>query len=165
MLRAAWICFDVGQVVPQIRVGIRDRVCKVDCVRIVLEVVLECRCVEGLAVVGNVFADSILEVTDVVAALVPSNVLLLCLLLAVDRDLHSIVEKTVWFGVVQQVEADFGLCPRVLNLEEEPLGVSLGIDIVGHEQVVLHIRDFLGQVQVAALEPGFKYQRLVVFAL
>ena len=84
MLRPARVGLYGGQVVPEVRVGVRDRIGEVDCVQIVLEGVLECRSVERLAVVGDVLSDSILEVTDILATFVPPDVMLVGLLLAVD---------------------------------------------------------------------------------
>jgi len=165
VLRPARIGLYGGQVVPEVGVGVRDRVGEVDCVHIVLAGVLERRSVEGLAVVGDVLSDSILEVTDIITAFVPPDVMLVSLLLAVDRDLHTVIEKAIRLRVVEQVETNFGLLSGVLHLEEEPLGVSLSVDIVGHQKVIFDFGNFLRKVKVAAFESGFKYECLVVVVL
>ena len=127
------------------------------------KVVLERGCVERLAVVRNIFPNPVLEVADVVAALVPPNVMLFSLLLTVDGDLHTVIEQTIRLRVVEQVETNFGLFSRILYLEKEPLSMALRVNIVGHEQVVFGFRDFLCKVEVSALESGFKNERFIVF--
>ena len=63
----------------------------------------------------------------------PARILFFTLPLAVDRDFHSIVEKTVWLGIVKDVESDFLFCSCISDLEEEPLCMALCIDIIRHK--------------------------------
>ena len=65
--------------------------------------------------------------------------LLYTLLLGVNRYFHAVIEQGVWLGVVENVEADFVLGVCVLDLEEEPLGVALGVDVVRHQKIILHL--------------------------
>ena len=60
----------------------------------------------------------------------PANVFLVCLFFSVDRNFHAVVEKTIRLRIVEDIEANFGLSSSIFHLEEEPLGVALGIDIV-----------------------------------
>ena len=56
------------------------------------ESVRERESIVALAVVGHVFAYAVDEVTDVLTIFVPSRILFLALLIAIDRDFHAIIE-------------------------------------------------------------------------
>ena len=51
---------------------------------------------------------------------------------------------------------------RVCNFKEIPLGVSVSIDIVLKEHIILIIRNFDSSKEVATLEPGLELQSLIV---
>lgn len=71
----------------------------------------------------------------------PTYIILnLTLFLRVYEDLHSIVEKRVWLGMVQQIKFDLLFCPGVLHPKEEPLSMSSSVDVVLQDQVILTIR-------------------------
>ena len=132
MLGAPRVCFDISQIVPQVRVGIWYRVCKEDRVIVVLTSVEECGSVKALAIVGDIFPDVVLKITDIVTALVPADIFLVSFFLAINRDPHAIVEKTVRFRVIEDVETNFGLSSCIFDLEEEPLCMALSVDVIGH---------------------------------
>lgn len=105
-------------------------------------------CVEVLGEC-EVLADLVLKVGDIGAAVVPSKLLLLGLLLTVDSYLHAVVEHRVRLVVIQDVELDWQARTRVLHTEIEPLSVAMSIDIVLHEAVVLLIAHLSRQKQIA----------------
>jgi len=99
---------------------------------------------EGQGVVAfrentNFLSNSILLVRNINAALVPADPLSITLFVAKDRHLHSIVEQRIWFGVVENVELDTLSFAGIVYAEIEPLGVSLSVNVVLHQQVVLGI--------------------------
>ena len=98
------VCFNACQVIPQIRVCVWHRVCKVNRILVILKIVGECQGVVAFAVVCDILSNLVLEIPYIIAILMPARILFFTLPLAVDRDFHSIVEKTVWLGVVQDVE-------------------------------------------------------------
>lgn len=138
---------DCKEVPSEIAEGVGDCVAKVDCVVVVREGVGEGEGVEVLCE-DVVFADAVLEVSEVGASLVPA-LALLGELLRVNADLHAVVEHAVLLGVVLHVELDAVTLLRVAHSEEEPLSVALRVDVVLHEQVVLLVGQLLSQEQVA----------------
>ncbi len=63
--------------------------------------------------------------------------------------MHSIVEEGVRLGVVQEVEFHLEVSGGVGDSEEEPLGVTFGVDVVLDQEGVLVIGDFGGHAQVS----------------
>ena len=53
------------------------------------------------------------------------------------EDLHAIVIKRVSLGKVDDVEGCRSTLSSVCNPEEEPLSVSIGVDVVLKKQIVL----------------------------
>lgn len=92
--------FYAAEIAAQITERIGCRVGKVDHIQIILESISEGRRVVALTVVGNILADPILEVANILTVLVPANLLLLGLLFRVNRNLHPIIEQAVRFGVI-----------------------------------------------------------------
>lgn len=84
----------------------------------------------ALAVVGDIFPNTIDKVADVLTVFVPARAFLLALLVTVDRNFHTVVEQSVGFGIVENVEAHFIASTSVADLEEEPLSMALRIDII-----------------------------------
>ncbi len=72
----------------------------------------------------------VLVISNVFPRAVPSQLLLLKLLLRVGKDFHAFVEETLRFHEVEHVKLHFLSLPRVLDTEVEPLCVALGIDVV-----------------------------------
>ena len=93
----------------------------------------------------------------------PANLLVLCLLLRVNRHLHAVVEHRISLVVIQDIKLDWHSTCCVGDSEVEPLGVSLSVDVVLHEAVVLLVTDFGGEVQIATFEARFEEQCLVVW--
>jgi len=102
-----------------------------------------------LICVDCVFPNRVIRVPYVVALLDPANASLSRSLLRVNCDLHSIIEQGVWLAVVQNIELDCLPGSGVLNPKKKPLGVTLSVHIVLHQQIVLGVRHLLGQIQVA----------------
>ena len=116
-------------------------------------------------VVGAALAVAVLVVLDIVAAPVPTEVLLLALPLGVEDDLHPHPVEVVELVLVQNVELHRLPPARVRHLEEKPLRVAVGVYVVLQKKVVLVLTHAGSHRKVAALEPGFKHQGLVVLVL
>jgi len=103
---------------------------------------------------------AVLGVGDVVAATDPLGGLV-----GVDEGLHALVVEGLGLDEVEEVEPDLEAPARVCDLEEEPLRVALGVDVVLENQVVLEVGELLRELQVAGLELGLEDQRAVLSAL
>ena len=101
-----------------------------------------------LICIDCVFPNRVVRVPYVVTLLHPAYASLSRSLLRVNSDLHSTIEKRVWLAVIQNIELDCMPGSSVLHPEKKPLGVTLSVHIVLHEQVVLGVRHLLGQIQV-----------------
>ena len=49
---------------------------------------------------------------------------------AVSQHFHPVVVETVGFSQVDDVELDFEAFPCVSDFKEEPLGMTVGVDVV-----------------------------------
>ena len=67
------------------------------------------------------------------------------------------------FIEVEYIEATFMALESVGNLKEEPLGVTVCIDIVLKEEIVLVVGDLADERQVSALKAGLEHQGFIVF--
>lgn len=67
--------------------------------------------------------------------------------------------------IVYYIKLDLVAFPRVLNPKEKPLCVSIGVYVVLHQQVVLLVRHFLGQIEVTTFKPRLKQQCFVKWIL
>ncbi len=66
----------------------------------------------------------------------PANSLL-GLLFRIDAYLHSVVEHAVLLGVVLYVEFDRVSLFCIRHLEEKPLRVTFGVNVILHQEIVL----------------------------
>ena len=98
---------------------------------------------------GKVLANLVLEVRNVGAAVVPADLLMLCFLLAVYRHFHPVIKHRIRLVVVQYVEFDGEASASVLNTEVKPLRVTMRIDVVLHEAVVLLVTNLGGKEEIA----------------
>lgn len=84
----------------------------------------------------NSIANMVLVVADVCTDSVPPQFFISCLILAVREHPHPLVVKTVRLGKVYYVEPYFLAFGCVTNSEEEPLSVSIRIDVILQHQIV-----------------------------
>ena len=99
---------------------------------------------EVLVDVGIFLAVVVLEVAEVLATSAPALLLglelgLLLLSLGVDQHLHAVVVQTLRLDHVQHVELDLLALLDVGHPEVEPLSVTLGVDVVLQNEVVLGV--------------------------
>lgn len=108
-----------------------------------LKLVTEAQGVELSRIILDwVLLDTVCEVADAIAALVPAGssvVIFRGHSLRVNRHLHAKVKETVGFREVHNVELDRTPFTRVFDLEKEPLRMSARVDIILHQQVVLGV--------------------------
>lgn len=90
-----------------------------------------------LTVQGWILSDLVLSVTDIFAAFEPTYLLMLSFFVTVHTDFHTIIKKGIWFAVIENVEFYCLAFSCVHGSEIKPLGVTLGVDIVLHKEVVL----------------------------
>lgn len=146
------IHLDVVEVLQEIGIGVWNAVSKVDCVVVVRELVTEREGVVGAAEAADVSLDVVAEVGYLVAASVPATSVGAILvgtfrhLFRVDAYFHSKVEEGVGFGKVLDVELDVSSFSSVFNLEEEPLSVTISVDVILHQQIIFCVWFFLSQV-------------------
>ena len=86
----------------------------------------------------------------------PTYILFLGLSFGVYDDLHAHFVEVVHFVLIEDVEAHFHVLSGVRDLEEEPLGIAVGVDVVLQEQVVLVVVEFGNHGEIAALEAGLE---------
>ena len=96
------------------------------------------------AISVNSVANMILVVADVGTDAMPPQFFISCLILTVREHPHPLVVKTVRLGQVNNVEPNFLAFGCVTNSEEEPLSVSIGIDVILEHQIVFILRDLHG---------------------
>mmetsp|Transcript_4423 Transcript_4423/g.6484 ORF Transcript_4423/g.6484 Transcript_4423/m.6484 type:complete len:273 (-) Transcript_4423:1520-2338(-) len=127
------VLFDFVQVMTEIGIGIRVREGEVDGVIVMLKLVTEAHRIVAFACISYVLLDAIGVIGYTVSTLMPACVLFsVCSFLGVDSDSHAIVEEAVWLGEVHQIKLHVHVLTSVLYLEEEPLGVAAGVDVVLH---------------------------------
>ena len=135
------------QIISQIRVTIRYRICEKYWVIIILESMCETQRIILFApgVIWVLF-NAILVVSNIVTSLVPRYFLLIGFALRVDWHFHSIIKQTIGFRIIQDVESYFLIFFCVQTSEVKPLGVTASIYIVLHQQIILWVGQFLRQV-------------------
>lgn len=105
-----------------------------------LEFVCECEGVIASLIVRHALASVIiLKVGEVFSTSMPSNRLLLAFLVRVDKNLHALIEQTFRLKEVEHIEFHLVAFPSVLNTEIEPLGVTLRVDIILQDKIVLFL--------------------------
>jgi hypothetical protein len=142
---AVWFRFYCVQVLAQVAVRIREAVSKIHAVVIAVEGMGESQSVvlfvwETVAV--HLIADLVLVVADVGANAVPPRLVLLKQILTIRQYSHTLVIQTIRFSQIDYVEPDLLTFPRVRNPEKVPLCVTVGIDVVLENEVVLIFADF-----------------------
>jgi len=131
---SCWLGFNLINILHKFLICIWHRVCKIDCVFIVLEFVRKAQRIKPLGIIIYVFLDSICIVRDPFTSLVPSNwvVFSVSLLLRVNAHFHSVIKKTVDFREIHNVKLYRCSFPRIPYLKIKPLGMSVSIDIILH---------------------------------
>ena len=74
---------------------------------------------------------------------------------------HALVIERVRLGQVQNVELDFKFVTSVAHAEEEPLCVSISVDIILKNEIIFVVAHFHRRKQVSCFESGFKDERLI----
>ena len=75
---------------------------------------------------------------------------------------HALVVETVWLCEVDDVEADLLVLLGVGYPKEVPLRVTVGVDIILKDQVVLVERQLYCDHQIARFKPRLKNERRVI---
>ena len=96
-----------------------------------------------------VFFERVLVVVDVCADSVPADALNVLDFVGVAEDFHAIVVEGVILGQIDYVEAYFLSFGCVANSEKKPLRVTIGIDVILQNEVVLVVRLLDDSQQVA----------------
>ena len=110
-----------------------------------VKLVTERHGVVALARIPYVLFDSIAVVRDALAATEPASAVRALLIrtlghnLRVNTDFHAEIEERVRLCEVHYVECTTHIFPRIFDLKEEPLGVSIRVDVILHQQVVLGV--------------------------
>ena len=60
------------------------------------------------------------------------------------EDFHSVVVKRIWFRKINDIELHFGILSGIANSEEKPLGMTVCVDIVLKNEIILIVRNFDG---------------------
>lgn len=152
------------QVAVELCVRIRVVVSKEDLVVLVTESIAERQGAVLLqSAVSDFFNCAIPKVVNVCAISMPPSPRVLLLFQAVDHDLHSLLEQGGFFVEIGQVKLILPAALGVLNLEEEPLGVPVSVDVALHEQVVLLFTPYLlGLLEISTLEVAFEAECLLL---
>lgn len=69
---------------------------------------------------------------------------------------HALVIQRVRLGQVQNVELNFKFVTSVAHAEEEPLCVSISVDIILKNEIIFVVTNFHRRKQVSCFESGFK---------
>lgn len=96
-----WICHDHIQLILKLGVRVRVAVSKEYVVIIVLEIVGECKGVEGAEVLGTFFSYPVLVVRDLSSSSMPTDVFGSRMLFRINEDFHALVIKRVWLTEIQ----------------------------------------------------------------
>ncbi len=155
------VCFYFGDVRLQVGVGVWIGVCEVDIIIIIQESVLKREGKIWFVLQGASWVP-IFVVLYVLATSVPAEVLLFRLFFTVNYNPHPLFVQRVLLVLVQDVEFHFLPFESVGHIEEEPLWVTIGVYVILQKQVVLLVRYFRHQGQVAAFEPRLEHQSLVI---
>lgn len=106
--------------------------------------------------------EAVLMIANIAADAVPTELLWpISRVLGEAEYAHSLVVERVWLGQVQDVEFDRVPIAGVADSEEEPLRMTVCIDVVLEHQVVLVVADFHRCEQVSSFESRFKNQCLI----
>jgi len=79
----------------------------------------------------------VLIVTDVGASAVPAYVFILPVVNAEAQHSHTEIVKTIWFCEIQNIEFHLHIFACIPDFEEVPLRVTVSVDIVLQNKVVL----------------------------
>ena len=119
------------QIVAQVRVCVGEAVGEVDLVAILGERVRESQCKVAPAPPIAFAFESVGVVADVLANSVPRELFgPVTTQLRETEDSHALIIKRVGLGKVQDIELNRQVLPRVAHSEEEPLRVTIRINII-----------------------------------
>ena len=86
----------------------------------------------------------------------PASSFILKFLLWISEHFHALIIETFRFKEIEHVELHFCPFSCVWDAEIEPLSVSLRIQIILKNKVVLFIWKFMCQLEISTLETAFK---------
>ena len=130
------VAFDLEEEVFQVAVCVGIAIGKVNLVLIMRKHIVPGKSIEWF-VVSTASTVAILVVLDILTAAMPAQVLQLALLPGVNDDLHAQLVQVVDLVLVEDFELYPVLLEGIGNLEEEPLRVAIGVDVVLKQQIVL----------------------------
>ena len=142
-VRSHWIDLYLVQVVLEITKCVRLEVAEENCVFVVFERIGKRSGKIESSKVTVVSSNCILKVAYVSSSAMPPNLLIFSLLFTVNCNLHSVVKHRIALVVIHNVELDTVTSASILNSKIKPLSVSLCVNIILHQAVVLQIRYFL----------------------
>ena len=93
----------------------------------------------------------------------PANTPCLSLFLAVNQRFHAMIVETVRLDQIDYIKLVDLVLARVAYSEKEPLAQLLWGSMIEFQiQIIFKFTELSGSMEIAALKPGFKYQRCVV---
>lgn len=96
------------------------------------ECILPGKCIKWL-ILCRTFTVPILEILYIITCPMPANILLLGFSNRVHNNLHATPVQATMFIQIKNIEPYFGTFPGIGDLKEEPLRVTVGVNIVLEE--------------------------------
>ena len=91
-------------------------------------------------VIGHVFSSIIvLVIADIITSSKPAYVFCNLFLLGEDKDFHAFIKKTLRLNEVEKVKFDALVFASVLDAKVKPLSMTLGINVILEDKIVLRI--------------------------
>ena len=103
-----------------------------------------------------------LVVRDVEAISLPAHLICVGFPLRVDQGPHPLIVTRVRFHEVDDIESIYFIFSCVFDLEEIPLGETIGPVIVLQVEIILAVSDLHGFSEISALEAALEQQRLIL---
>ena len=156
-----WVSHDGIELLNQLSVGVRIAVRKIHIIVFIFKLVRERHRVQSSEAFRAIFSDAIWVISYLCSSSVPSDILLLRVLLRVDEHLHSFIVQGVRLAKIQHAEANCVVALGVRNSEEKPLSVAAGIHVILKGQIIVIIADFQSSGKVAGFESTLEDQGFV----
>ena len=145
------------KIILHIGIGVREAVGKELLVIVMIKSMLKTQSKEILQQLGTaILLEAILKIVNALSNSVPSCTLRLLDLVAVAQYLHSVVVKGIGFGQVYNIDTYFHALGSVAHAEEVPLRVTVGVYVIGKDEVVLGVADLDGCQKISRLESALK---------
>lgn len=131
-----------------------------------LESMHECECVEVLLEPSDHFSlEFIFIIINLFSNSMPPDVLFLFLFLGEAQNLHTIIIKRIRFCEINYIESNFLTFLEVGNSIEEPLSMSIGINIILQNQVIFILSNLHCCKQITRFKATFKKKRFIFWTL